>query len=52
MPAVKKAKAASAESYSDLVEFLQESQSEDHDFFESLANKESERDLKSKKLIV
>lgn len=42
-PAVKKAKAASAESNSDRVEFLQESQSKDHDLFKRLADKEAER---------
>ena len=51
-PAVKKAKTASAESNGDLVEFLQESQSKDHELFERLAaDKEAERDLKSKKLM-
>lgn len=50
-PAVKKAKAASAKSNSDLVEFLQESQSKDHELFERLADKEAERDLKSQKLM-
>lgn len=48
---MKKAKAASAESNSDLVEFLQESQSKDHEFFERLADKEAETDLKSQKLM-
>ena len=33
------------------MEFLQESQSKDHDFFERLADKEVERDLKSQKLM-
>ena len=47
VPAVKKARAASAESNSDLVEFLQESQSKDHDLFKRLADKEAERDLTS-----
>ena len=50
-PAVKKVKAASAESNSDLVEFLQESQSKDHKLFECLTDKEAERDLKSQKLM-
>lgn len=50
-PALKKAKAALAESNSDLVEFLQESQSKDHELFECLADKEAERDLKSQKLM-
>ena len=45
MPAVKKARAASAESNSDLVEFLQESRRKDHDLFKRLADKEAERDL-------
>ena len=49
-PAVKKAKAASPESNSDLVEFLQESQSKDHKLFERLTDKEAERDLKVKNL--
>ena len=49
--AVKKAKAASAESNSDLVEFLQESQSKDHDLFQRLADKEAERYLNSQKLM-
>ena len=50
-PAVKKAKAASAESNSDLVEFLQESQSKDHELFERLADEEAERDLRSQKVM-
>ena len=33
------------------MEFLQESQSKDHELFERLADKEVERDLKSKKLM-
>ena len=49
-PAVKKAKAASAKSNSNLVEFLQESQSKDHKLFKCLANKEAERDLLSQNL--
>ena len=40
-PALKKAKPASAESNSDLVEFLQENQSKDHKLFERLADKEA-----------
>lgn len=37
--------------WSDLVEFLDRSQNKDHDFFERLAEKEAERELKSKKLM-
>lgn len=33
------------------MEFLQESQSKDHELFERLADKEAERDLKSQKLM-
>ena len=43
VPAVKKAKSALAESNSDLVEFLQESQSKENDLFEHLADKEAGR---------
>ena len=49
-PAEKKAKAASAESNSNLVEFLQESSSKDYKLFKCLANKEAERDLLNQNL--
>ncbi|XP_068695949.1 myb/SANT-like DNA-binding domain-containing protein 1 [Montipora foliosa] len=48
----KKRKALPSErSESNLVDFLEKSQSKDHEFFERLAEKEAERELKSQKLM-
>ena len=48
----KKTKALQSEtSESNLVDFLEKSQSKDHEFFERLAEKEAERELKSQKLM-
>ena len=35
----------------DLMEFLKKSQTKDHEFFERLAKREAERELKSQKLL-
>ena len=48
----KKRKALPSETCeSNLVDFLEKSQSKDHEFFERLAEKEAERELKSQKLL-
>ena len=46
-PAAKKSSAETG----DLLEFLEKSQTKDHEFFERLAEREAERELKSQKLM-
>ena len=50
-PAANKSKATSSAETGDLVEFLEKSQTKDHEFFERLAEREAERELKSQKLM-
>lgn len=50
-PAAKKSKASSSAQTGDLVEILEKSQTKDHKFFERLAEREAERELKSQKLM-
>ena len=47
----KKLKASSSAETGDLVEFLEKSQTKDHEFSESLTEREAERELKSQKLL-
>ena len=47
----KYSKATSSAETGDLVEFLEKSQTKDHEFFERLAEREAERELKSQKLM-
>ena len=48
-PAANKSKATSSAETGDLVEFLEKSQTKNHEFFERLAEREAERELKSQK---
>ena len=50
-PAANKSKVTSSAETGDLVEFLEKSQTKDHEFFERLAEREVERELKSQKLM-
>ena len=50
-PAANKSKVTSSAETGDLVEFLEKSQTKDHEFFERLAEREAERELKSQKLM-
>lgn len=50
-PAAKKYTASSSAETGDLVEFLEKSHIKEHEFFERLAEREAERELKSQKLL-
>ena len=50
-PAKKAKKEPVHSDYSELFDFLNHSQEKDHEFFQTLVDKESERELKSQKLM-